>query len=342
MINLNFIKLLMSLLFIQFIVSILFLFTGTQLLVNSAISISNKLNINRLIIGLTIVSLATSLPELFVTLQASLKGYYDFAIGNIIGSNISNISFVLGTIAIISPIIFSKKEMTLNYLPLLFISVLFVMILISFGLLNIIYGCVSIILLIGFNIFILLKGEDLIITEEFDDTEQFYFFGKQFIINKIFTLIVLLLIGTLILWLGSELLIKSSKDIATIFGISDRVISITLVALGTSLPELFASVYAASKSETKLAIGNLLGSNIFNILAVLGITSIVRDIYIGSNLYPDAIIMLLITLFLVPVFYFRKIIKTSTKTGPSNLLIYKSEGFLLLFIYIIYIVFTLG
>ena len=123
-------------------------------------------------------------------------------------------------------------------------------------LLNIIYGCVSIILLIGFNIFILLKGKDLIITEDFDDSNQFYFFGKQFIINKIFTLLSLLLIGAIILWLGSDLLIKSSKDIATIFGISDRVISITLVALGTSLPELFASVYAASKSETKLSTNN--------------------------------------------------------------------------------------
>ena len=167
----------MELLFIQFIISLVLLFIGTQLLVNASISISNKLNINRLIIGFTIVSLATSLPELFVTLQASMQNYHDYAIGNIIGSNISNISLVLGIIAIISPIVFSKKEIKLNYTPLILISIVFVLIILLLGTFNIIYGLIAILTLIYFNVFLLKKGQELISIENYENPDVFLLFG---------------------------------------------------------------------------------------------------------------------------------------------------------------------
>ena len=326
----------MELLFIQFIISLVLLFIGTQLLVNASISISNKLNINRLIIGFTIVSLATSLPELFVTLQASMQNYHDYAIGNIIGSNISNISLVLGIIAIISPIVFSKKEIKLNYTPLIAISIAFVLIILLLGTFNIIYGLIAIFTLIYFNVFLLKKGQELISIENNENPDIFLLFGIPINIKKLFPLFTILIIGTLILWLGSDFLINSSKEIAMLFGISDRVISISLVAIGTSLPELFTSIYAAYKGETKLAIGNLLGSNIFNILAVLGITTCINDISIGNHLNSDAVIMLLITLFLIPCFYMRSIITNTV--NQENVRIYRTEGVVLLAIYITYII----
>lgn len=340
MINFNFIKLFMDLLIVNFLGSIILLFIGTQLLVNASITLSNKLSVNRIIIGFTVVSLATSLPELFVTLGASLRGYNDFAIGNIIGSNISNISLVLGFTAIISPLLFSKKEIFLNYIPLMLVSTLFVFLLIFVGILNLISGIVSIFLLIGFNIYLFKKGSDVSqLDNSLDDKDVFVLFGKRIRIHNIIFLIFILFSGSIVLWLGSELLIHSSKSIALKLGISDRVISITLVALGTSLPELFSSIYAAYKKETKLAIGNLLGSNIFNILAVLGATTCINQIIVDTSLYMDAIIMLVITLLLLPCFYCRSILfnhKNSQQISISRI-----EGIMLLLIYISYITFTL-
>tara|TARA_Y100000814_G_C12163639_1_gene345330 strand:- start:193 stop:633 length:441 start_codon:yes stop_codon:yes gene_type:complete len=144
--------------------------------------------------------------------------------------------------------------------------------------------------------------------------------------------------GAILLWFGSEILIKSSKDIASLVGLSDRVISISLVAIGTSIPELFASVYAACKKETKLAIGNLLGSNIFNMLAVLGITSCINPINIGPNLHLDVLIMLAFTLLLFPCFYLRNLI---LKQENITMMIYKFEGLILLILYILYMYFVI-
>ena len=325
---------------VNFLISLILLFVGTQLLVNTAITISNRLNINRIVIGFTIVSLATSLPELFVTLSSSIRGYHDFAIGNIIGSNISNISLVLGVTAIISPIIFSKKELYLNYVPLILISTAFVFILVQIGLFNLLYGVLAILVLISFNIFLFKNGKSILNAEELEDPNILIFFGKEIIIKKLFYLILILLSGSLILWMGSEMLVNSSKEIALKLGVSDRVISISLVALGTSLPELFSSIYAAYKKETQLAIGNLLGSNIFNMLAVLGLTTCINEISVGNNLEIDAFIMLFITLFLLPCFYLSNFFRV--EKNNHNMVISKIEGLSLLIIYVVYIIFVIN
>ncbi len=325
---------------VNFLISLILLFVGTQLLVNTAITISNRLNINRIVIGFTIVSLATSLPELFVTLSSSIRGYHDFAIGNIIGSNISNISLVLGVTAIISPIIFSKKELYLNYVPLILISTAFVFILVQIGLFNLLYGVLAILVLISFNIFLFKNGKSILNAEQLEDPNILIFFGKEIIIKKLFYLILILLSGSLILWMGSEMLVNSSKEIALKLGVSDRVISISLVALGTSLPELFSSIYAAYKKETQLAIGNLLGSNIFNMLAVLGLTTCINEISVGNNLEIDAFIMLFITLFLLPCFYLSNFFRV--EKNNHNMVISKIEGLSLLIIYVVYIIFVIN
>ena len=320
--------------YIEFVFSLLLLFIGSQLLVNSSITISNKLQVNRLIIGLTIVSLATSLPEFFVTLQATSQGYFDFALGNIIGSNISNISLVLGVTALISPILISEKEIYLNYYPLIIISTAFTVVLLCLKNIGITYGSISLIILILFNIFLFKKDKNSLKNELIESDDMFVFLGYKFNIQNTFFVFIVLFTGSLVLWIGSKLLISSSTEIARAIGVSDRVIAISLVAIGTSLPELFASVYAAFKNETKLAIGNLLGSNIFNILAVVGATTMLNSINIESNLNTDTVIMFLITVILFPLFYMRK---TLTR-NKNKLIIHKYEGIILITIYVIYII----
>ena len=325
----------MYLIFAQLLVSIVLLFIGTQLLVNSSISLSKKLKINSIIIGFTIMSLATSLPEFFVTLQSALNGYYDFAIGNVIGSNISNISFVLGVIAIVSPIFFNKNEIISNYVPLIIISCLFVIVSVFFNELNIIFGLVSIILLLSLNVLIYIKSSKP--TDQNMEDNEFMLLGKNLKIDNISLLFFILFFGSIVLWLGSDMLIVSSKKIAHLANIDDRIISISIVALGTSLPELFSSIYAAYKKETSLALGNLLGSNIYNILAVLGITSLFHSISINNILHIDLKLMLLITFMIFPILYLRRILVNNL--CDQTMYIHRIEGVILISIYIYYIIF---
>jgi len=311
---------------IYFFLSILILFIGANLLVNSSSSIAEKLNIPKIIIGLTIVSLATSLPEFFITLNASLIEKNEIAIGNIIGSNIMNISLILGLIAILNPINLTKSEIDFKYLFLLLITSAFSFILISQLTINWIIGCVFIFILIGFNIISIKKS-----SKQKENQEKkpiiFKIFNIKIEIKNILVLFGIAILSGLILWIGSKSLLTSTEEIAKRLGISDRVISISLLAIGTSLPELIASIYASLKNEIKLAFGNLIGSNIFNILAVIGFTSLISDIE-QTNSIIDATIMLSVTTLLFPIFY----IKSKNKID-------RVEGVILCLVYIIYMIF---
>jgi len=321
----------MAILFIELVLTFLVIFIGTQLLINSSISLSNKLKIPKIIVGAIIVSSATSLPEFFVTYQAALRGLNDFAIGNVIGSNISNLGLVLGLMAILTPLTVNKAELNLNYIPLVFFTLMF-----SFGVyflffFNLLYGILSLLLLFSFSFLIIKKGDRLIDDEEYNFSESIQIIGINIKIKYTIFFILLLLIGSFILWWGTSHLIKNSKEIATILGVSDRVISISLVALGTSLPELFSSIYSILKSEQKMAIGNILGSNIFNLLAVLGVTSIFTNLEINKFMIKDTLFMLALTLLLIPIFYIRK-------KRNSNILNISSFGGVILFLsYTIYL-----
>ncbi len=322
----------MTLSIIKLIISCVVIFIGTEILVNSSVALSNKLKIPRVVVGTLIVSLATSLPELFVSLKSVSLGFDEFALGNIIGSNISNIGLVLGIMSLISTLTLMKHEIIWCFTPLLIVSLTFLISIYTLKSFGIIFGLFCIALLVIYSFIILNKKGKLMNELEFDGNENIIIFGRCLKITKIYKYIIVLTLGSLLLYIGTDLLIKSSKNIAEKIGISDRVISISLVAIGTSLPELFASIYSVIKSELKMAVGNILGSNIFNILAVLGLTSVFNTITISNELRFDSLAMMIFTILIMLFFvlsydYEKKLYCMS-----------RSMGIVLLLFYIVYII----
>lgn len=263
----------MSLLWV--ILGLILLVVGGEFLVRSAVALSFKFNISKLVIGMTVVSFATSAPELLVSLQAALDGSPDIALGNIIGSNIANIGLVLGITALISPLGIDKNFYQLNWPMMMLLSIVLYFMLQSGDVLNRMEGLALFISLIVF-LYILIKrskSEPETHMEDLDDDLQ---------ITSGFKITIWLLIGAVALYFGSEWLVKGAKEMAFSLGISERVIAVTMVAIGTSVPELAASVIAALKKEKAISLGNLIGSNIFNIAAVLGITSMIQPIPVNN------------------------------------------------------------
>ena len=251
------------------IIGLLLLVLGGEFLVRSSIGLSFKLNISKMIIGMTVVSFATSAPELLVSLQAALDGSPAIAINNVVGSNIANIALVLGITAIIGPIAVSKDFYKLTWPVMMAFSFLLYFFLKNDDLLTAIEGGILLVALIAFLIVLIKTAKDDEADDEVDDKLATVGYGKIFL---------WLLIGALALYFGSEFLVNGAKDLAKSVGVSEGVISITMIAIGTSVPELAASVIAAVKGEKAISLGNLIGSNIFNIASVLGITALVKEI----------------------------------------------------------------
>lgn len=253
-----------------------FLVVGGDFLVRASVGLSFKLKISKLVIGMTVVSFATSAPELLVSLQAALDGVSDIALGNVIGSNIANIGLVLGITAIISPLSVDKDFYKYNW-PM--------MMLVSFALYfflkndNVLTSLEGIALFIGLILFLVIlirssRKSMKVNLEEVDD-------ALAEVSN--FKIFMWLLIGSVGLYYGSEWLVEGAKQLAMAVGISDYAISVSVIAIGTSVPELAASVIAALKSEKAISLGNLIGSNIFNIASVLGLTSMIKPIVVNPN-----------------------------------------------------------
>lgn len=258
------------------VLGLVLLVVGGEFLVRSSVSLSFKFNISKLVIGMTVVSFATSAPELLVSLQAALDGSPDIALGNVIGSNIANIGLVLGITAIISPLSISEDFYKLNWPMMMLLSIALYFILKSGLIINFTEGLLLFVSIILF-LYILIKRskeKDTVDIEEVDDALQK---------TSNFKIIVWLLIGGSALYFGSEWLVLGAKDLALSFGVSERVISVTMVAIGTSVPELAASVIAAVKQEKAISLGNLIGSNIFNIASVLGLTAMIHPIALDSQ-----------------------------------------------------------
>ena len=254
------------------------LVVGGEYLVRSSVALSFKLNLSKMVIGLTVVSFATSAPELLVSINAALEGLSDFSLGNVIGSNIANIGLVLGITAIIATLDIDKDFLRFNWPAMMLLSIGLYFILKSGGEISRMEGFGLLIALIVY-LWILIKqaketAKTKTITEEVDD--------KLAGVSNI-RIFIWLFIGGFALWGGSELLVKGAVDIATIMGVSERVIAVTMVAVGTSVPELAASIIAALKKEKAISLGNLIGSNIFNIASVLGITAIIQPIAMKSR-----------------------------------------------------------
>ena len=277
------------------IISILYLFIGSVLLyfgadwmIKSSVHIASKLNISRFVIGLTIVAFGTSLPELGVSLKAALFNKSDIAIGNIIGSNITNVLLVLGLSSMFNPILISFSKIKKDILIYLFVCVLLVFLLQN-GILERWEGVLLFTGIIFYTIhsFVTDKSHD----EDFED-----------LFSTWRRTIIFLVLGIILLYIGSESFIKGAVDFAKIIGVSDLIIGMSVVALGTSLPELVTSVFAAVKKEHSISVGNIIGSNLFNILSVLGLVSIIKPLSVESSIFRFEIpIMIAAGLLLIPI-----------------------------------------
>lgn len=289
----------MSLLWV--ILGFLLLVIGGEFLVRSSVALSFKFNLSKLVIGMTVVSFATSAPELLVSLQAALDGSSDISLGNVIGSNIANIGLVLGITAIITPLAVSKDFYKINWPMMMLMSIALYFFLKSGNLLSFTEGLALFSSLLVF-LYILIRRarkENIPIDEDIDEALRE---------TSNFKVVVWLIIGAAALYFGSEWLVKGAKDMAISIGVSERVISVTMVAIGTSVPELAASVIAALKREKAISLGNLIGSNIFNIASVLGLTAIIQPINVNSEkiLTADIFWMLAYAVVLIPLTFIGK------------------------------------
>ncbi len=308
--------------FLLLILGLFLLTKGADLVIEGSINAAKRFNVSTLLIGLTIIALGTSLPELVASVQAVLNNAPGLALGNIIGSNIANILLILGAGSIVSPIIIKKEQFKLDSY-FLFLSTLFFSILIYFNLLEYKYGYLMIGLLISFLIIDYLRakkfGEEKISLVDMSELEN----KKLSSTSNIFLKII---IGLFILIFGAEILISNAIKIAKTLEVSEEIIGLTMVAIGTSLPELATIIAAAKKQETDLIIGNVVGSNIFNILGVIGVTSIITNIPVSHNIIKfDLWIMITVTAIFIFFIFNINYIKRIT-------------GLILLILYIFYII----
>lgn len=294
------------------------LVVGGDFLVRASVALSLKLNISKMVIGLTVVSFATSLPELLVSLNAALNGSPSIAINNVVGSNIANIGLVLGITALIGTIYVDKTFYRFNWPVLMLFSMLFYYFLSNDNKLSTLEGAILFIGLIVFVISVLRKSSD---TEPDDSIDELTVVSN-------FKIGVWLLIGGAALYFGSDWLVKGAIVIAKEIGVSEAVISVSIIAVGTSVPELAASVMAVVRNEKAISLGNLIGSNIFNIGSVLGLTAMIKPIIVEDPLIVsrDLIWMLVFAAILLPLAFILK--RHELK---------KTEGFVLVFIYGIFI-----
>ena len=282
------------------VVGLLLLVVGGEFLVRSSVALSFKFNISKMVIGLTVVSFATSAPELLVSLQAALDGYPSISLGNVIGSNIANIGLVLGLTAILGSLFVDKQFFQLHWPAMAILSVLLYIFLANDQVLSLLEGCVLFASIVVF-IFILLRKAKI-------DAKNGVAFEDDEVDEKLaeatpFKIVIWLLIGGASLYFGSELLVKGAVDLATSLGISERIIAVTMIAVGTSVPELAASIIAVMKQEKSISIGNLIGSNIFNIGSVLGLTAMIKPIPVQNEqiLSNDIFWMLGFAAILIPL-----------------------------------------
>ena len=301
---------------ILIVLGFILLIKGADFLVEGASNIAKKFHIPEIIIGLTIVSIGTSMPELFVSITSAIEGYPDMAIGNIVGSNIANLLLILGMSSIIRSIKF-KRETRLIEIPMcLGISLLFVLLCnlghditrFDEGILIVLF-----VLFILYTIIMAKKGEEF---DKEDDDEKVVDktkAGKSTIKD-----IVFLILGAVLLKFGGDLTVNNAVEVAKHFGLSEKLISVTILAIGTSLPELVTSVSAAFKGKSDIAIGNILGSNIFNMLLIIGVSAMIKPIAYNVSYNLDMIFLIggTLVLSLFPI------IPPKNKMSRGNGLVY--------------------
>lgn len=301
--------------FIGFILLVI----GGEFIIRSSIALSLKLNISRLVIGMTVVAFATSLPELIVSINAAINDAPSIAINNVIGSNIANIGLVLGLTCIIGNMYVEKSFYKIDW-PVMFIfSIILYFIIARDNIIDQYDGIVLFSLLIVFIIFILRASLKTYQQDSIDN---------NLIHSTNFKTIVWIIIASVSLYYGADWLVYGAINFAEQIGVSEAVISVSIVAVGTSIPELATSLLAIVKNEKGISLGNLIGSNIFNIGSVIGITSMIKPIVIDDIqiLNRDIIWMLVFALLVLLIALL-----------PKKNVIGKIKGFFLLFLYSIFI-----
>lgn len=301
--------------YLAIVLGLILLIKGGDWVLEGAVLFSLRLNIPKIIVGMTVVSFATSAPELIVSINAALNGYPDLAVGNIVGSNIANLALVLGIVVFITPIKIEKVFYKYDWPAMILVTLLFYFSLKSDYSLSFFESVLFIIVLIAYLIFLIFYQKSRV-----NDQEELNV-DKSMKYLKILSLIIF---GGFFLWLGSEVLIKGSISLATKLGISERIIGVTIVAFGTSIPELSTSIVAIINKEQNISLGNLIGSNIFDMLGVIGITGILSPIVISDIglIDSDLIWMLSLAFLILPLVFFPNKMKFGRIEGVVLLLFY--------------------
>ncbi len=299
------------------------LILGGNWLLRSAVALSLRLNISKIIIGMTVVSFATSAPELIVSVNAALTGFPDLALGNVVGSNIANLGLVLAVIILLSNIEVRRSFYVTDWPMMMAASFIFFGFIYFDGFLARYEGGIMFVILFLFLVYLLRYQRTAIVDDLPEDDRPL----------PMYLSVLYLILGCAALWGGSELLVDGAVGMATFYGVSDRIIGITVVSVGTSIPELAASVIAIIKKEKAISVGNLLGSNIFNLLAVLGITSLITPIEVKdqSLLSNDIFWMLGVSFLILPLVFFPRGLRLGWKDGLVLILVYS------VFIYLTFI-----
>lgn len=304
---------------LQIIGGLLLLVAGGEALVRGAVSIANKLGVPVIVIGLTIVALGTSAPELVISILATLKGHPDIALGNVIGSNIANILLVLGLTALIYPVA-TDPEVTKRDGMLMVMASFLLLIFMIGGVIDRTEGIIFLTLLVGYLGYMYRRSKSESkpeILEEFEEETSFNYGWLS--------ALLLLAVGLACLMGGARILVEGASDFARIFGVSEAVIGSTIVAVGTSAPELVTCIIAAYRKHSDIAVGNVVGSNLFNIIAILGVVTVIMPMAVNPQfLKADIWVMLVVSTLLIPLML-------------SGKQITRTEGGVMLSWYVLYI-----
>lgn len=299
------------------LVGFVFLIKGSDFFVDGASSIASILKIPTVIVGLTIVAFGTSAPEAAVSITSSLTGSNGMAVGNVIGSNLFNMLMVIGIAALLSNLLMEKEVLNRDLPFLVGITILFAIFLFIGGDISNVEGIILVLILIGYIAYLIYNEKK---AGSMDNVEE-----PKLTLPKS---ILFILVGLVGIVLGGDLVVDSASAIAIALGMSETLVGLTIVAIGTSLPELVTSITALKKGENQLVIGNVIGSNIFNILFVLGASSAISRIPVDSSILADVMFMTLVTIL---CFIFGK---TQDKYD-------KKEGAVLIILFIGYMAFAI-
>ena len=299
------------------------LIAGGNWLLKSAVALSLRLSIPKIVVGMTVVSFATSAPELIVSIKSALDGFPDLALGNVVGSNIANLGLVLGVTVILGSIDVNRSFYKTDWPVMMLASILFFVFIYFDGVLQRYGGLIMVVFLFLFLVYLLRFQKPAVVDELPEDDIPLPLYKTVFLLG----------IGGVALWAGSELLINGAVGLASIYGVSERIIGVTIVSVGTSIPELAASIIAVIKKEKAISLGNLIGSNIFNVLAVLGITSMITPVKVMDQglLQNDIFWMLGISFLVLPLVFF-----------PKGLRLGWRDGLILVALYAAFVYFTIG